>query len=87
VSGVQADRAKQAAAYAAVSGNITKTTPQQLYHAGLAANDPGSCEIAEMTPERPNGLGLPVLTSRTSAVTLLVGGCRKFCGATSRNPK
>jgi hypothetical protein len=34
---VQADRAKQAAAYAAVNGNITKTTPQQLFHARLAA--------------------------------------------------
>jgi hypothetical protein len=45
---VQADRAKQAAAYAAVNGNVTKTTPQQLYHARLAANDPGIREIAEI---------------------------------------
>jgi hypothetical protein len=37
---VQADRAKQAAAYAAVNGNITKTTAQRLYHAKLAAKDP-----------------------------------------------
>jgi hypothetical protein len=43
---VQADRAKQAAAYAAVNGNITKTTPQQLYHARLAASDPNAVEIA-----------------------------------------
>ena len=45
---VQADRAKQAAAYAAVNGNITKTTPQQLYHARLAANDPDAFEIANV---------------------------------------
>lgn len=45
---VQADRAKQAAAYAAVNGNITKTTPQQLYHARLAANDPNAIEIANV---------------------------------------
>lgn len=38
----QADRARQAAAYAAVNGNITKTTAQQLYHARLAAKDPAS---------------------------------------------
>jgi hypothetical protein len=43
---VQADRAKQAAAYAAVNGNITMTTPQQLYHARLAASDPNAVEIA-----------------------------------------
>jgi hypothetical protein len=45
---VQADRAKQAAAYAAVNGNITKTTAQQLYHARLAANDPDALEIAKI---------------------------------------
>lgn len=43
---MQADRAKQAAAYAAVNGNITRTTPQQLYHARLAANDADALEIA-----------------------------------------
>jgi hypothetical protein len=45
---VQADRAKQAAAYAAVNGNITKTTAQQLYHARLAASDPEAMEIAKI---------------------------------------
>jgi ParB-like nuclease domain len=45
---VQADRAKQAAAYAAVNGNITKTTPQQLYHARLAASDSQALEIAHV---------------------------------------
>jgi hypothetical protein len=45
---VQADRAKQAAAYAAVNGNITKTTAQQLYHARLAASDPEAMEISKI---------------------------------------
>lgn len=45
---VQANRAKQAAAYAAVNGNITKTTSQQLYHARVAASDPGAIEIAKV---------------------------------------
>jgi hypothetical protein len=42
---VQADRAQQAAAYAAVNGNITKTTPQQLFHARLAAGDKNAQEL------------------------------------------
>jgi hypothetical protein len=45
---VQADRAKQAEAYAAVNGNVTKTTPQQLFHAKLAAGDPQALELAEV---------------------------------------
>ncbi|MBX9827144.1 MAG: ParB/RepB/Spo0J family partition protein [Xanthobacteraceae bacterium] len=45
---VQADRAKQAAAYAAVNGNITKTTAQQLYHAKVAARDPDALRLAEV---------------------------------------
>jgi len=45
---VQADRARQAAAYAAVNGNITKTTAQQLYHARLAAKDPAALALAEV---------------------------------------
>jgi hypothetical protein len=32
---VQADRAKQAEAFAAVNGNVTKTNAQQLFHARL----------------------------------------------------
>lgn len=43
---VQADRAQQAAAYAAVNGNITKTTPQQLFHARLAAGHADAIELA-----------------------------------------
>jgi len=38
---VQADRVKQAAAYAAFNGNVTKITVQQLYHARLAVNETG----------------------------------------------
>jgi hypothetical protein len=45
---VQADRATQAAAYAAVNGNITKTTAQQLYHARLAAKEPAALALAEV---------------------------------------
>jgi ribonuclease HII len=45
---VQADRAKQAAAYAAVNGNITKTTAQQIYYANLAANDSNALALAEV---------------------------------------
>jgi hypothetical protein len=45
---VQADRAKQAAAYAAVNGNITKTTAQQLYHAKVAARDEDALRLAEV---------------------------------------
>jgi hypothetical protein len=43
---VQADRAQQAAAYAAVNGNITKTTAQQLFHARLTAGEAGAVELA-----------------------------------------
>lgn len=45
---VQADRSKQAAAYAAVNGNITKTTAQQLYHAKVAACDPQALQLSEI---------------------------------------
>src|SRR4051812_25265213 len=45
---VQADRAKQAAAYAAVNGNITKPTAQQLYHSRLAAKKSQALALAEV---------------------------------------
>ena len=45
---VQADRAKQAAAYAAVNGNVTETTAQQLYHAKVAARDPQALILADV---------------------------------------
>lgn len=45
---IQVDRATQAAAYAAVNGNITQTTPQQLFHARLAANDADAEELSRV---------------------------------------
>jgi Family of unknown function (DUF6551) len=45
---VQADRAKQAAAYAAVNGNVTKTTAQQLYHAKVEGRDPQALILADV---------------------------------------
>lgn len=45
---VQADRAQQAAAYAAVNGNVTKTTPHQLFHAKLAAADEAAIALEEV---------------------------------------
>jgi hypothetical protein len=45
---VQADRAQQAAAYAAVNGNITKTTPQQLFHARLTAGNKDAEALANV---------------------------------------
>src|SRR3546814_3441077 len=54
---VQADRAKQAAAYAAVNGNVTRTTPTQLFHARMAAGDEQTkavaavCQAAQVTIE------------------------------------
>lgn len=43
-----ADQSKQAQAFAAVNGAITKTTPQQLFHAKLTARDEASLEIQEV---------------------------------------
>jgi hypothetical protein len=74
---VQADRAKQAAAYAAVNGNITKTTAQQLYHAKLAAKDPHAlavaevCAAAEIEILRKNLVRSEVKKGQTYAVTAL----------------
>jgi hypothetical protein len=45
---VQADRTKQAEAFAAVNGNVTKTTAQQLYHARLAADDEIADRLAQV---------------------------------------
>jgi len=57
---VQADRAQQAAAYAAVNGNITRTAAHQIFHAKLAAGDPlarelfDACAIANVRVVRRN---------------------------------
>jgi hypothetical protein len=45
---VQADRAKQAEAFAAVNGNVTKTNAQQLFHARLAAGDEDARRLAQV---------------------------------------
>lgn len=66
---VQADRAKQAAAYAAVNGNITKTTPQQLYHARLAANDSNARAIEEVC----SAAGVEILRRNVGPSELKVG--------------
>jgi hypothetical protein len=74
---VQADRAKQAAAYAAVNGNITKTTAQQLYHAKLAAKDPQALALAEVCAAagveivRRNLVQSEIKVGQTQAVTAL----------------
>jgi hypothetical protein len=82
---VQADRAKQAAAYAAVNGNITKTTAQQLYHARLAASDPESLEIAKICSSadvevlRRNSVRADLKVGQTQAIGALVR-CAKLYG-------
>ena len=45
---VQADRAQQAAAYSAVNGNVTRTTPQQLFHARVAAGEDDAVKLLEV---------------------------------------
>jgi hypothetical protein len=75
---VQADRAKQAAAYAAVNGNITKTTAQQLYHAKVAAQDPEALRLAEVCAAsgveviRRNAVQSQIKIGQTQAVGALL---------------
>jgi hypothetical protein len=76
---VQADRAKQAAAYAAVNGNITKTTPQQLYHAKPAANGPNAHAIANVC----SSAGVEVLLRNVPQSEMKVGQTQAI-GALSR---
>jgi hypothetical protein len=45
---VQADRAKQAAAYAAVNGNVTQTKPQALYWARVTAGEAEATRIRDV---------------------------------------
>lgn len=81
---VQADRAKQAAAYAAVNGNVTKTTPQQLYHAKLAAGEPNAreleevCQAADVRIIRRNLVLARMQTGETQAVGALARCLRDF---------
>jgi hypothetical protein len=82
---VQADRAKQAAAYAAVNGNITKTTAQQLYHARLSASDPEALEISKICSSadvevlRRNVSQSEMKVGQTQAISALVR-CAKLYG-------
>ncbi len=82
---VQADRTQQAAAYAAVNGNITKTSPQQLFHARLAAGDVEAREIAEVcavagvTIARRNLVVAQMKVGQTQAVGALAR-CLKVYG-------
>ncbi len=82
---VQADRAKQAAAYAAVNGNVTKTTAQQLYHARVAASDPEALEISKICSSadveilRRNVTQSEMKVGQTQAIGALVR-CAKFYG-------
>lgn len=81
---VQADRAQQAAAYAAVNGNVTKTTPQQLFHARLAAGDDASnrlqsiCEAADVEIIRRNMIQSNMRVGQTQAVGALTRCLRDF---------
>lgn len=74
---VQADRAQQAAAYAAVNGNVTKTTHTQLFHARLAAGDEKAkavaavCSAADVTIIRTNTTQSNMRVGQTSAVGAL----------------
>lgn len=76
---VQADRAQQAAAYAAVNGNITKTTPQQLFYARLAAGHEDACELAEVCAAG----GIEIVRRNTQIAKMKVGQTQAV-GALSR---
>jgi hypothetical protein len=66
---VQADRAQQAAAYAAVNGNITKTTAQQLFHARLAAGNKDAQALADVCA----AAGVEILRRNLSISTAKAG--------------
>ncbi len=81
---VQVDRAQQAAAYAAVNGNITKTTPQQLFHAKLVSGDlearelANVCAIAGVEVSRRNLSQATVKPGQTQAVGALARCLRVY---------
>lgn len=85
---VQADRVQQAAAYAAINGNITKTTPQQLYHAKLAAGNADCialdevCAAAGVEIVRRNLVMKRVQVGQTQAVGALSRCLRDYGSAT-----
>jgi hypothetical protein len=45
---VKADQAEQAAAFAAINGNVTAITPLQLFHSGLAAKLPEHIAVSKL---------------------------------------
>ena len=85
---VQADRVQQAAAYAAVNGNITKTTPQQLYHAKLTAGHADCvaldqvCAAAGVEVVRRNLVMKRVQVGQTQSVGALSRCLRDYGSAT-----
>lgn len=74
---VQADRAKQAEAFAAVNGNVTRTTRSQLHHAQVTAGDAKAlevkkvCEAAGVTIPRRNLSRAVAKVGQTQAVAVL----------------
>jgi hypothetical protein len=82
---VQADRAKQAAAFAAVNGNITRTQPHQLYRAKLEAGDKDMkaladvCAAADVRIARTNLTTSKMTVGQTHAISCLVR-CHKEYG-------
>jgi ParB-like nuclease domain len=74
---VQADRAQQAAAFAAVNGNVTMTIPSQIFWAQKTAGDPlactvdGVCKAADVTIIRSNKSLLKMKVGQTTAVKCL----------------
>ncbi|MFJ7355549.1 DUF6551 family protein [Phyllobacterium sp. NPDC097923] len=76
---VQADRAQQAAAYAAVNGNVTKTTAQQLFYAQLAAGDANAKALADVC-----AAGGVQISRRNLVLTKMQVGQTQAVGALSR---
>lgn len=83
---VRADQAEQAAAYAAVNGNVTYTTPTQIFYAKLAAKDEEAlqlkrvCEAAEVVVIRRHslGMGTKVKKGHTQAIAALRSCLRQY---------
>ncbi len=71
---VHMDRIKQAAAFAAVNGNVTKMLPAQLYWAKRVAGDPIAkqvaevCEAADVTIVRTNKVLMKMKVGQTHAI-------------------
>jgi hypothetical protein len=85
---VQADRAQQAAAYAAVNGSVTKTTAQQLYYAKLTAGHPECAALQEVLAAsgvevaRRNLVVAKMKVGQTQAVGALSRCLREYGSAT-----